>query len=110
MATLIPFEALEDGNTFQGYRYENAGASCIVNSASPGDGPALHTHPYAEVFVVLDGQARFTAGNETLEVTGGHILVVPANTPHKFLNTGPGTMRSVHIHCAGKMETTWLEQ
>ncbi len=110
MTTVIAFDSLEREGTFEGYLHEDAGVSCILVNAPPGGGPALHRHPYAEVFVVQEGHARFTAGDETLEVTGGHIVVVPPGTPHKFVNIGTGELRTVNIHAAGKIVTKWLEK
>lgn len=48
-----------------------------------GQGPGLHVHPYPEAFVVEDGTALFTAGDEEIEVDAGHVVVVPAETPHR---------------------------
>jgi quercetin dioxygenase-like cupin family protein len=53
----------DDTNEFQGYRH-NAGVSLIVVDAPPGSGPKLHKHPYEEVFVVQEGTATFTAGED----------------------------------------------
>ena len=39
----------------------------------------------------------------------GQILVVPAGTPHKFENLGPGPLETVDIHGNGKFITEWLE-
>jgi Cupin domain len=61
-----------------------------VVDASPGSGPKLHKHPYEEVFVVQEGNATFTAGDEVIEVSGGQVVVVPAGVAHKFVNSGAG--------------------
>ena len=98
----------DDANEFQGYRL-GAGVSLIVVDAPPGGGPRLHRHPYEEVFVVLDGTATFTAGDETVEVKGGQVVVVPAGVAHKFVNSGAGRLRQVDIHADGRFVTEWLE-
>jgi len=36
----------------------------------PDSAPGLHKHPYEGVFVVQEGDATFTVGDATLEVTG----------------------------------------
>jgi mannose-6-phosphate isomerase-like protein (cupin superfamily) len=110
MTTVIAIDALERTGTFEGYLHEDAGVSFLLVNPPPGDGPALHQHAYAEVFVVQEGQARFTAGHETLDVAGGHIVVVPPGTPHRFVNAGTGELRMVNIHASGKIETEWLEE
>ena len=85
------------------------GASVIVVDAPPSSGPLLHKHPYAEIFVVLEGQATFTAGEEVIEAVGGQIVVVPAGVPHTFVNSGTGPLRQVDIHPSGRFITEWLE-
>jgi mannose-6-phosphate isomerase-like protein (cupin superfamily) len=98
----------EDANEFQGYHHD-ANVSLIVVDAPPGGGPKLHRHPYEEVFVVQEGTATFTAGDETIEVKGGQVVVVPAGVAHRFVNSGPGRLRQVDIHASERFVTEWLE-
>ena len=95
-------------NEFQGHHHD-AGVSFIVVDAPPGSGPRLHRHPYEEVFVVQEGSATFTAGDEVVEVSGGQVVVVPAGVPHKFVNSGTGPLRQVDIHASERFTTEWLE-
>ena len=87
----------------------DAGICVIVVEAGPGDGPQLHRHPYEEVFVVHEGRATFTAGGETLEAGVGQVVVVPAGTPHKFVNASGGRLRVTSVHPRPHVETEWLE-
>ena len=98
----------DDVNEFQGYRH-GARVSFIVVDAPPGSGPRLHRHPYEEVFVVQEGTATFTAGDETVEVSDGHAVVVPAGVAHKFVNSGTRRLRQVDIHASERFVTEWLE-
>jgi mannose-6-phosphate isomerase-like protein (cupin superfamily) len=98
----------DDPNEFQGYRH-GANISFIVVDALPGGGPKLHRHPYEEVFVVQEGTATFTAGDETIEVGGGQVVVVAAGVAHKFVNSGTGRLRQVDIHASERLITEWLE-
>ncbi len=98
----------DDPKEFQGY-HQDAGVAFIVVDAPPGSGPKLHRHPYEEVFVVQEGRATFTAGNEVVEVSGGQVVVVPAGVPHKFVNSGTGRLRQVDIHSSERFITEWLE-
>jgi len=81
----------------------------MVVDAPPGGGPKLHRHPYEEVFLVQEGNATFTAGEETIEVGGGQVVVVPAGVPHKFVSSGEGRLRQVDIHASDRFDTEWLE-
>lgn len=75
----------------------------------PGEGPVLHTHPYAETWVVRRGRAVVVIGDERFEVGPGDIAVAPAGVPHKFTNLGPERLDIVCIHAAGVMEQVNLE-
>jgi len=48
----------------------------------PGAGPALHRHPYAELFIVQEGEAIFTLDGERRKVGAGYILIARTNQPH----------------------------
>ena len=109
MARVVPIEDLRRSPTaalFEGG--DEVAASIFVTEYARGQGPALHLHPYAEVFVVLTGTATFTAGDEQLTVEAGHIVVVPAQTPHGFRGAGDDTLRVVSVHPSRAVEQTDL--
>jgi quercetin dioxygenase-like cupin family protein len=83
--------------------------SAYVVAAKPGKGPPLHTHPYVEVAFTLEGAATITVGSETREVKTGGIVVIPANTPHRFVNSGDTLLRQVDIHASARFIQTNLE-
>jgi mannose-6-phosphate isomerase-like protein (cupin superfamily) len=113
MAQIVNTADLPGGETsrqFEGYLYGGANVSFFLSATPPGRGPALHTHPYAEVFVVQAGSLTFVVGDETIDATAGQVVVVPAGVPHKFTNTGSAIAGHVDIHTSARMETTWLEE
>jgi mannose-6-phosphate isomerase-like protein (cupin superfamily) len=59
--------------------------------------------------VVQEGDVTFTVGDDTIEATGGQVVVVPAGVPHKFVNSGAGSLRQRDIHPTGRFVTEWLE-
>ncbi|MEP7072242.1 MAG: cupin domain-containing protein [Verrucomicrobiota bacterium] len=87
---------------------QNAPFSAYVVTAKPGQGPALHTHPYVEVAFTIDGHATITVGEETREVHAGGIVVIPANTPHRFVNSGTTELRQIDIHASPRFIQTNL--
>lgn len=89
---------------------ENLGApiSAYIVKAKPGQGPPLHTHPYVEVIFTLEGSATLTIGDDTREVKAGAIAVVPANTPHRFVNSGNSILRQIDVHSSPKFIQTNL--
>jgi quercetin dioxygenase-like cupin family protein len=107
----LPFDELPHGRV--AHRFEGRGrgtsVSFFITHGAPGTGPVLHRHPYEEVFIVQSGVATFTVGDETVDAEGGHILIVPPNTPHKFVNSGDDTLHMVSIHPVDQMEQEDLE-
>jgi mannose-6-phosphate isomerase-like protein (cupin superfamily) len=97
----LPFGGIS--HKFEGHRYGDVGVSFFLVESPPGGGAALHTHPYEEVFLTLEGEATFTIGDATIEVGAGQIVVAPAGVPHKFVNTGTGPLRQVDIHPSGRI-------
>ena len=88
---------------------QGAPFSAYIVDAKPGQGPPLHLHPYVEVAFTLEGCATITVGNETREVKAGGIVVIPANTPHRFVNSGDAVLRQIDIHASPKFIQTNLE-
>jgi quercetin dioxygenase-like cupin family protein len=89
---------------FVGMSYEFVGESqgtpfsAYIVKAKPGEGPPLHTHPYVEVAFTVQGRATITVGGDTREVEAGGIVVIPANTPHRFVNSGDTVLRQIDVH------------
>jgi quercetin dioxygenase-like cupin family protein len=82
--------------------------SVYIVNAKPGQGPPLHTHPYVEVAFTLEGRATITVGDETHDVKAGGIVVIPANTPHRFVNSGDTILRQIDIHASPRFIQTNL--
>lgn len=104
--TTLPFDQI--GWEFVGDVHGSANVSFIWVDAAPGDGPALHSHPYEEVIVVIEGQVTAVVGESSMMASGGQIIVVPANTPHSFVNSGTGRLLQVDIHASPTFVTAWL--
>ncbi|HWI07958.1 MAG TPA: cupin domain-containing protein [Solirubrobacteraceae bacterium] len=109
MEAVIPIEKLRRSAAaalFEGR--DDVAVSIFVTEFERGQGPALHLHPYGEVFVVHAGTAAFTIGGEEVVVAEGHIVVVPAQTPHRFTCAGDDTLRVVSVHPSGTVQQTNL--
>jgi len=93
---------------FEGRRFD-AELSFFLVDMDPGAGPEPHRHPYAEVFVPLDGQVLIRSGDDELEVGSDQIVVVGRNVEHGFTNVGTGRLRMACLHASGEMITDWLD-
>jgi quercetin dioxygenase-like cupin family protein len=108
---IVHFDELdhtEHAHELVGAEHGEVPFSVILVHSSPGAGPKLHRHPYAEVFIVEDGEATFRIGDETVVLGSGHVVISPPGEPHGFTNTGPGSLRRVAIHGAPRFTTEWL--
>ena len=85
-----------------------ASVSVIVVDAAPGEGPALHRHPYEEIFVVLEGEATFMVGDEQRVFRAGEIAVVPSGVAHGFVNSGGSRLVPVDVHLPPRFQNEWL--
>lgn len=94
---------------WEGYHFNETDVSLILVDLPPGGGPRLHRHPYPELFIVHEGQVRFTVGAATVEACAGQIVIVPEGVAHKFINVGQGILRQTDIHVSKKFVTEWLE-
>lgn len=87
---------------FTGDDHES-GVSFFLVTNDPGQGPALHRHPYTETWTVLEGAATIRVGPETLIARPGDSAVVQPGVWHGFTNTGTGTLRIICIHASPTM-------
>ena len=91
-----------------GADHGGAGVCVIFVDAPPGAGPSRHKHPYEELFIVLEGESTFVAGDNEIRARAGDIVIVPPNTPHAFTNSGDGHLRQIDIHVSPTFSTEWL--
>ena len=104
-------ELPRDGNTyeFEGLNYQDTEVSFIWVDMPPGSSVRLHKHPYKEIFIIQEGVSTFTVGSTILEAHAGQIIIVPADTPHKFMNSSDKQLRQIDIHVNKEFITYWLE-
>lgn len=93
---------------FDGADYGSDISFFLVNNV-PGAGPNLHKHPYSETWIIRKGKALMTVGEIEMEANPGDILVVSAETPHKFKNIGTERLEILCIHASPRIIQTELE-
>lgn len=95
---------------FIGERFGGVGACVIFVDAGPGEGPALHRHPYVELLIVLEGTASFNDGKSLRQVNAGEMAIVDPGQLHGFKNSGEGRLRQIDIHLSPRFVTEWVAQ
>lgn len=65
---------------------DTAGQYSLMEQLCPqGSGAATHLHEWQdESFYILEGEATFTVGEQTIQVSAGSFVNVPRQTPHSF--------------------------
>jgi mannose-6-phosphate isomerase-like protein (cupin superfamily) len=95
---------------FIGEEHGGIGISFLLVDAPPGRGPSLHRHPYDEIIIVQEGQATAVVGDEERQVRAGDIVLISANQPHGFSNSGDVPLRQIDIHVSPRFVTEWLTE
>lgn len=93
---------------FEGKKRAGIDISMFVVRTRPGGFVELHTHPYSETFLLLEGQGRWTAADSVVELHPDSMLVVPPETPHGFRNIGEVPLLLVTVHESGTLVQTFL--
>jgi quercetin dioxygenase-like cupin family protein len=109
---VVSKKELFDGTShlFRGSEHGGVPLTIFWDQYSPGLGPKLHKHPYEEVHLVEEGRVIFTVDSREIGVEGGNIVIVPRNTPHKFMaNSDDKMLKMISIHCSEKIITEYLE-
>ena len=110
---ILTFDELRNANgnlEFEGADHGGANASFFVLDMERGRGPSLHKHDYPEICILLEGRATFHGPDGDVDVTGGHVVVVPAGEPHGFESSGDAPLRQVNIHVSPRLISQWLEE
>jgi mannose-6-phosphate isomerase-like protein (cupin superfamily) len=63
------------------------------------EGVEAHSHSdHVDSFYVLEGEAEFLMGEETVRVGAGSYVAAPIGVVHGFRNVGDGELRMLNVH------------
>ena len=69
------------------------GVCLLVNTVAPGAAAPLHKHTVEETMLVLEGTVWVRIGDERCTVGPEHTVIIPAETPHAWGNSGPNVAK-----------------
>ena len=104
MTYFARYEAPRSGFTVVAGRAD--GLHRIVLAAgmlSTGQGGPLHLHHGEEILRILSGEADVTVGDHTRRCAGGDVVIIPADTPHRFTTITETAMEVVAELDAGQI-------
>lgn len=86
----------------------------VLMSIEAGDDIGRETHDLDQVLVFVSGKGTFKVGGQEGTVTAGDVVVVPAHTPHNFVNTGQDPLKLYTVyappeHAPGTLHRTKAE-
>ncbi len=68
-----------------------------IFSFDKGEGLSEHTAPFDAFVFILEGEAQIKIGDETHRLSGGEMIIMPANVPHALNAFSPFKMLLVMI-------------
>lgn len=74
-----------------------------------GQATDLHWHPYPETWIVLEGEATLTIGDQQLVATAGDTATVPTGVWHRFVNRSEARLKMLCIHASPVIIQTWAD-
>ena len=91
----------------EGAKFGVLSASVMIAEVAPGQGPPLHLHFTEEIQYIMEGSLYFLIGEKRFTITEPGVLVIPAQTPHTFVNIGETPMRVVTFFPSSSYEINW---
>jgi len=88
----------------------DADMAVIVEHIGVGDAIPLHRHEIDEVIFYLCGEAEVRVGEETYNVRGGDIVVIPAGNVHGTRNTGQEMVELRAIFPCARIDIQYVER
>lgn len=80
-----------------------------ITEFQPGAVVGFHSHNCAESVLVLEGRARFEAGDVVHELAADDLTFVPAGVAHRLRNNGSGVMRLFFVYGAAAPTRTMID-
>lgn len=81
---------------------QNPALSMTLFAFDKGEEVGTHSAPGDALAYILDGEARITIGDKTMDVPAPMAVVMPSNIPHSLLATHRFKMLLVLVKPAGK--------
>jgi quercetin dioxygenase-like cupin family protein len=99
----VPSEPFRGGATYQTVVGDRQGSTPVrlgIQTSPPGYRTPLHSHPYMEALMVLEGagEAWIEGTDERIALAPGMTLVFPPHVRHRFWALGEKPMKTLGVH------------
>jgi mannose-6-phosphate isomerase-like protein (cupin superfamily) len=101
----VPHEPFRGGATYQTVVGDDRGSTPVrlgIQTSPPGYRTPLHSHPYMEALMVLEGvgEAWIEGSDAPVAMAPGMTLVFPANVRHQFRTLGTAPLKTLGVHAS----------
>jgi quercetin dioxygenase-like cupin family protein len=86
-----------------------AASAVVYFEVEPGAHLPTHSDSSEETLLVLAGEGEAWIGDETIQISEGHMALVPAMAPHGIRNTGDTPLRVVGFFAGSTVVSTFPE-
>ena len=76
----VPAQEVRPGVTQRGFRGDNA--LVTYNTLAPGMEPKPHSHPFDQLFMIIQGRVKLHVGDEVVECGPGSVVQIPRDVLH----------------------------
>lgn len=83
-----------------------------LQTCQPGYAAPLHSHPYMELILVLEGTAAFWFEDDPdneIHLGRHEIIALPPDRPHGFRNAGSDQLKIMGIHCSPQRQVEFRD-
>jgi quercetin dioxygenase-like cupin family protein len=79
LKTMVDYQ---EGSVVSRTLVDKPGGTITLFAFDKGQGLSEHTAPFDALVLVIDGQAEVSISGKSQRVSGGEIIIMPANIPH----------------------------
>jgi quercetin dioxygenase-like cupin family protein len=87
-----------------------ADVAVIAERIAPGDAIPLHRHTIDEVILYLSGEGEARVGDDTHDIRGGDVLIIPAGSVHGTRNTGDDSLELRAFFPSARIDIEYVER
>lgn len=102
----IPDEAVRAGVRRRGFGTSDV--LLVMNECQPGMEPKPHSHDFAQIAMIVSGRGIYHVGDRDHEVSGGSIMLIPAETEHWIEPTGDEPVMNLDVFAPARADYAHL--
>jgi len=91
-------KAAKDNTFFRQVLSTNKYSQVVVMALQPGEDIGMEVHHLDQILVFIEGEGKAILNGVESPISPNHLVVVPAETEHNFINTGATVMKLYTVY------------